>query len=104
MKTNADTIQDIYNFCDAWCERCLFTQRCHSYQIQQENGIQQPGNPNISLVEQLTEALTMTKQYLNQVKKQQTPAGLTSAEQQTTGAKCAANVQPAAEQSLVTSY
>ncbi len=83
MKSNADTIQGIYNFCDAWCERCLFTQRCHSYQIQQENGIHPPADANTSFVQQLNEALTLTKQYLDQVKKKRQPDGLTPADQQT---------------------
>lgn len=82
MKSHVDSIQGIYNFCDAWCERCLFTQRCHSYQIQQENGIHQPTNANTSFVQQLNEALTLTKQYLDQVKKNKTPDGLTPVDQQ----------------------
>ncbi len=81
MNVNDNLIDGIYNFCDAWCERCLFTQRCRSYQIQYKNS-SQPTDPSVTLVQQLTEALTLTKQYLDQAKKNQTPEGLTPAEQQ----------------------
>ena len=26
-----NTIPGIYNYCDYWCERCAFTQRCGTY-------------------------------------------------------------------------
>ena len=58
-----ELIPGIYNYCDSWCERCAFTTRCRSYQLQQVNDLPKP-DPNASLVEQLTEALNMTKQYI----------------------------------------
>lgn len=67
--TPPDLIPGIYNYCDSWCERCTLTSRCRSYQLQQESGLTEP-TPNASLVEQLTEALNLTKQYIETLHKQ----------------------------------
>ncbi len=64
MTTNTDLIPGIYNHCDTWCERCLFTSRCHSFRIQVETGLANPMNPGSDLVQQLTDALSLTKQYI----------------------------------------
>ena len=62
-------IPGIYDYCDSWCERCLFTTRCRSFQLQQANGLTTPPDPNASLVAQLTEALELTRQYLEKLDK-----------------------------------
>lgn len=81
--TPGGMIPGIYNFCDSWCERCLFTARCRSYQMQHDAGLKQPlsgtspagvqtetaANPNASLVDQLTEALNLTKRYIEKLQK-----------------------------------
>ncbi|WP_375447396.1 hypothetical protein [uncultured Fibrella sp.] len=72
LPTQPDFIPGIYNYCDSWCERCPLTSRCRSFQLQQESGLAEP-DPNASLVEQLTEALRMTKQYLDTLNKQTVP-------------------------------
>lgn len=82
-----ELIPGIYNFCDSWCERCLFTARCRSFQMQQEVAhphldISQPehgtysagvqpeaASTNASLVHQLTEALNLTKRYIEKLQK-----------------------------------
>ncbi|ARK10300.1 hypothetical protein A6C57_08140 [Fibrella sp. ES10-3-2-2] len=66
--TRPELIPGIYNYCDSWCERCTLTNRCRSYQLQQESGLIDP-DPNASLVEQLTEALNLTKQYIDKLNK-----------------------------------
>lgn len=69
----SEFIPGIYNYCDTWCERCLFTSRCHSYQIQQEEPATASPAPNKSgevLVQQLTEALNLTKQYIEKLRDQ----------------------------------
>jgi hypothetical protein len=33
-------ISGIYNYCDRWCERCPFTQRCLNFAMQEEAGFQ----------------------------------------------------------------
>ncbi|MEO8149520.1 MAG: hypothetical protein ABI723_17905 [Bacteroidia bacterium] len=35
-KPNPNNIPGVYNYCDAWCERCYFTSRCTNYQMQRE--------------------------------------------------------------------
>lgn len=64
MKGQPELIPGIFNFCDSWCERCLFTQRCRSYQTVQANGQRSPADPNATIIAQLTEALALTKQYI----------------------------------------
>lgn len=71
LSTQPDFIPGIYNYCDSWCERCALTSRCRSFQLQQESSLTEP-DPNASLVEQLTEALNMTKQYMERLSKKAT--------------------------------
>lgn len=70
----SDFIPGIYNYCDTWCERCLLTARCSSFQTQrqQEDGVTPTTATNTGevLVQQLTEALNMTKQYLEKLRVQ----------------------------------
>jgi hypothetical protein len=68
MLANADLIPGIYNYCDSWCERCRLTHRCRSYLVQAEAGLNEATNANASLVDQLTEALNLTKRYLENLK------------------------------------
>ncbi len=68
-----DFIPGIYNYCDTWCERCLFTARCHSFQMQQDElvtGNLSPAKKGEVLVQQLTEALNLTKQYIEKLQAQ----------------------------------
>lgn len=70
MSTQPEFIAGIYNFCDAWCERCLFTSRCRSFQIQTATGLTKPHqNSGDALVQQLTEALNLTKKYVENLTK-----------------------------------
>ncbi|QIP11861.1 hypothetical protein G8759_04050 [Spirosoma aureum] len=64
MNIQSDLIPGIYNYCDAWCERCLFTSRCQSFQIQHETGLTNRPNAGDDLVQQLTEALNLTRKYV----------------------------------------
>ena len=57
-------IPGIYNHCDTWCERCLFTSRCRSFQIQSETGLAKPMVAGPDLIRQLTDALSLAKQYI----------------------------------------
>lgn len=69
----ADFIPGIYNYCDTWCERCLFTARCHSFQMQQDEPVdasRDSANTGEVLVKQLTEALNLTKQYIEKLQAQ----------------------------------
>ena len=62
LTTRPELIPGIYNYCDSWCERCAFTNRCRSFQLQQQAALD---NPNASLIQQLTEALDLTRQYID---------------------------------------
>ncbi len=68
MNVEEKIISGIHNFCNSWCERCPFTQRCHSYQLQVDSGLNRPIDPNATLVQQLTEALALTRQYLDKIR------------------------------------
>ena len=75
MNTQIDLIPGIYNHCDTWCERCPFTSQCRSYQIQAEAGLIRPADAGSDIVQQLTDALTLTKQYIDRLTRTQEPAG-----------------------------
>lgn len=62
-----DLIPGIYNYCDSWCERCLLTARCRSFQLQNPHGASSAADPNAALVDQLTEALNLTKRYVEKL-------------------------------------
>jgi len=82
MITTNELIPGIYNDCDAWCERCLFTNRCRSFQIQSKTGLVGPVSADGNVVQQLTEALNLTKQHIenlsnaNELAGQDAPTGL----------------------------
>ncbi|KAB7732126.1 hypothetical protein F5984_07905 [Rudanella paleaurantiibacter] len=70
---NSQFIPGIYNYCDTWCERCPFTARCQSFQLQRQEPVTpvtSPANKGEVLVQQLTEALNMTRQYLDKLRAQ----------------------------------
>ncbi|QJW91782.1 hypothetical protein HNV11_21570 [Spirosoma taeanense] len=71
MNVQPDLIAGIYNYCDTWCERCLFTARCRSFQIQSETGLAKTMDAGGNLVQQLTDALTLTKQYIDNLTRAQ---------------------------------
>lgn len=75
MNRHVNLIAGIYNHCDTWCERCLFTNRCHSYQIQSEAGLIGSANVRGNLVQQLTDALSLTKQYIDRLNRTHAPTG-----------------------------
>lgn len=39
MSDNNPYIESIYNYCDRWCERCKYTDRCFAFQKQLADGI-----------------------------------------------------------------
>lgn len=51
MEENNHHIPGIYNWCDRWCERCKYTDRCYSYQMELEAGLTEedkdPSNPKM---------------------------------------------------------
>jgi hypothetical protein len=80
-----DLIPGIYNYCDSWCERCPLTARCRSYQMQNPGGALRAADPTASLVHQLTEALNLTKRYVEKLHREQggsLPTGLAEVDKQ----------------------
>lgn len=65
-------IAGIYNYCDRWCERCLFTDRCEVYareQRQWERHLlrgEDPDDPKV-FMQDLNETLDETAQMLEQI-------------------------------------
>ncbi len=81
----SDLIPGIYNYCDSWCERCPLTARCHSYQMQNPDGALQAADPTASLVHQLTEALNLTRRYVEKLHREHgvsLPTGLAEGDKQ----------------------
>ncbi len=69
MEENDRYIEGIYNYCDRWCERCKYTDRCYSFQMDVEDGID-PLNPDVSDEEvweqvgkRLSQALELLRQH-----------------------------------------
>jgi hypothetical protein len=45
LTRNPKLIPGIYNYCDRWCERCAFTERCMNFAMQREEDRQAGGPP-----------------------------------------------------------
>lgn len=75
MNDKSRLIPNIYTYCDSWCERCLFTSRCNSFQIQLEAGLMTPVVNGDNMAQQLTAALNLTKQYIDRLAQSQEPTG-----------------------------
>ncbi len=39
LNDNSELISGIYNYCDRWCERCKFTDRCNVYLLEKKEGV-----------------------------------------------------------------
>ena len=75
MNSHVNLIEGIYDHCDTWCERCLFTSRCRSFQVQSEVGLVGSASTGGDIVQQLTDALSLTKQYIDRLNHAQKPTG-----------------------------
>ncbi|MBD3308586.1 hypothetical protein GF339_19370 [candidate division KSB3 bacterium] len=63
---NPDFIPDIYNYCDRWCDRCPFTQRCLNFALSEEQ-FAEPGSRDISnklFWQHLLETFRLTQEFL----------------------------------------
>jgi hypothetical protein len=56
-------IQGIYNYCDRWCERCMFTSKCLNYAMQNAAGFEKDID-NASFWENLHVIFEATRQML----------------------------------------
>ncbi|HET6881236.1 MAG TPA: hypothetical protein VFI31_13835, partial [Pirellulales bacterium] len=62
-------IDGIYNYCDRWCERCAFTERCRVYDMEQKAAadVESRDPDNAAFWQSLTRILEQTKDMLRQV-------------------------------------
>lgn len=51
LTEDKNLISGIYNYCDRWCERCQFTDRCSVYKMEKEEGL--TDNDDISMEDSL---------------------------------------------------
>lgn len=63
---NPDHIPGIYNYCDRWCERCLFTSRCLNFEMSEEKfgDLQNGDTSNEAFWQKLSETLQETMTML----------------------------------------
>ena len=60
-----EMISGIYNYCDRWCERCSFTNRCATYAIEQEQFADpQKDMENDAFWEKLSEMFEITMEMI----------------------------------------
>lgn len=66
-------ITSIYNYCDRWCERCKYTDRCYSFQMEVEAGLTEedkdPANPKFweYVSNNMAKALEMLRQHAEEI-------------------------------------
>ncbi len=72
LARNPEFIPGIYNYCDRWCERCAFTDRCMQYAMEQlqrkESG--NPSRKSDAFWKSLEASLTLTKDLLADLAKE----------------------------------
>lgn len=60
-------IRGIFNYCDRWCERCAFSDRCRCYDLMNERGLYDPARHDLNspeFWEQLRQTFRATKEGL----------------------------------------
>lgn len=68
MAHNPELIPGIYNYCNRWCERCIFTARCLQFQMEkEEERFQEPSRSleeNAAFLEQTASALSLARELI----------------------------------------
>lgn len=68
MARNPELIPGIYNYCNRWCERCIFTSRCLQFQMEQEEErFKTPSKSleeNAAFVEKITHSLSLVRELV----------------------------------------
>ena len=73
MASNPNFIPGIYNYCDRWCERCSFTDKCMNYAMEKERFPKSHDNPDVDnevFWEELAETLHDTLEMLREMMKE----------------------------------
>jgi hypothetical protein len=74
LAKNPDFVSSIYNYCDRWCERCLFTSRCLLYATEQADTNSDPGTRDLNneaFWNQLAKILQDTTKMISEWAKEQ---------------------------------
>jgi hypothetical protein len=68
LAQNPDFISGIYNYCDRWCERCLFTQQCMNFDMSEEqfSDPETQDMNNKAFWDKLSEIFQLTRQMLEE--------------------------------------
>lgn len=61
---NPDFIDGIYNYCDSWCERCAFTDKCMNFAMRKYKETQ---HGEASIEDSLTEVFQQTTDLIKQI-------------------------------------
>lgn len=69
LTQNPELISGIYNFCDGWCERCSFTQKCLKYLMIEEGVADEKIGEEECSEENLDEVFQFSFELLNQAAK-----------------------------------
>ncbi|MCF8040259.1 MAG: hypothetical protein K9K79_13175 [Desulfohalobiaceae bacterium] len=68
MARNPELIPGIYNYCNRWCERCIFTARCLQFQMEEEEERFQKSSKsleeNAAFLEQTASALSLAMELI----------------------------------------
>jgi hypothetical protein len=69
MARNPELIPGIYNYCNRWCERCIFTRRCLQFQMEEEEKRHQESSrsldENAAFLEQTANALALAMELVH---------------------------------------
>lgn len=61
---NPDFIEGIYNYCDSWCERCVFTDKCMNFAMRK---YKEDVNGEAGVGDSLTEVFQQTTDLIKQI-------------------------------------
>lgn len=72
LAKNPRLISGIYNYCDRWCERCQFTDRCLNFAMEQEENRQSGGSPKdkAAFWKRFESSLKLTREMVNDLAKE----------------------------------
>ena len=81
MAKDPNNILGIYNYCDAWCERCTFTSRCLTYKthakFEEEIEQERREEENKAFWDQVNDAVEDVKDLLDEKPKEDADFGFT---------------------------
>lgn len=64
LKPHIKNITGIFNYCDRWCEKCSFTDRCTNYQFEKELGFYDENTDKEEMLEDVSVILSGTLSFL----------------------------------------